>query len=237
MSLIYSRSRLKLPRLYIFNSNRNNSNNKKRKTIIITVLIMALISYIVLKSVTPIFNDVCTDKAKSVATIVTNEETGKAIEGYKYSDFIIIHKDTNGNVIMLESNMVNINTVVSNAANNIQIHFDNIKNEDITISLGSFTGISILAGRGYPVPIRISTVGNVKTEIRSEFIEKGINQTLHRLYLDIECEVSILTPFNTIKEKVNNQLIIAENVVVGKIPNAYYNLSGMSKSEAMEVIE
>lgn len=237
MSLIYSRPRLKLPRLYIYNSNRNNSNNKNKKAVIITILIMILISYIVLKSVTPIFNDVCIDKAKSVATIVTNEETGKAIEGYKYSDFIIIHKDDNGNVIMLESNMVNINTVISNAATNIQLHFDNIKNEDITISLGSFTGISILAGRGYPVPIRISTVGNVKTEVKSEFIEKGINQTLHRLYLDIECEVSILTPFNTIKEKVDNQLIIAENVIVGKIPSAYYNLSGISQSEAMEVIE
>ena len=47
----------------------------------------------------------------------------------------------------------------------------------------------------------------------------------------------ILTPFNTIKGKVNNQLIIAENVIVGRIPNAYYNLSGMSQNEAMEVIE
>ena len=79
MSLIYSRPRLKLPRLYIYNSNRNNSNNKNKKAVIITILIMILISYIVLKSVTPIFNDVCIDKAKSVATIVTNEETGKAI--------------------------------------------------------------------------------------------------------------------------------------------------------------
>ena len=114
---------------------------------------------------------------------------------------------------------------------------NNTKSEDITISLGSFTGISILSGRGIKVPIRISTIGTVKTNVRSEFLSKGINQTLHRLYLDIESEISILTPFNTISEHINNQLILAENIIVGEIPETYYNLDGMRESDVMEVMQ
>mgnify|MGYP003299960409 CR=1 FL=1 len=57
------------------------------------------------------------------------------------------------------------------------------KEENVNISLGSFTGISLLSGSGFKVPINISTVGNVKTDVRSEFKSQGINQTLHRLYL------------------------------------------------------
>ena len=67
------------------------------------------------------------------------------------------------------------------------------------------------------MPIRISTVGNVKTDVRREFKRKGINQTLHRLYLQIETEISILTPFNTIQESITNQLVLAENIIVGEM--------------------
>ena len=45
---------------------------------------------------------------------------------------------------MLESNMKNINTVTSDVAYKIQTTINNTQDEDITISLGSFTVISIL---------------------------------------------------------------------------------------------
>lgn len=232
MSLIYSRPRIRLPKFFII----NNKNKKKSKFLFIIIVIVT-ITIIVIRSVTPVFNRLCSDKAKSAATIITNEETTNAIKNYKYSDFIIIHKDENGNILMLESNMKNINDVISDVAYRIQTTINDTQDEDVTISLGSFTGISILSGRGVKVPIRISTIGNVKTNVKSEFISQGINQTLHRLYLEIECEISVLTPFNTINEAIDNQLILAENIIVGEIPNAYYNISGVTESDAMNLME
>ena len=102
---------------------------------------------------------------------------------------------------------------------------------------GSFTGFKLLSGKGPGVPIRISSIGNVETELKSEFTAQGINQTLHRVYLQVECEISILTPYNSISEKIKNQVLIAENVIVGKIPNTYYNLNGLDNSGALEIIE
>lgn len=102
---------------------------------------------------------------------------------------------------------------------------------------GSFTGFKILAGRGPGIKIRISTIGNVETDLRSEFIAQGINQTLHRVYLQVKCEVSILTPFNNITRDITNQVLLIENVIVGNVPNTYYNLEGLNKNDALEVIE
>ncbi len=102
---------------------------------------------------------------------------------------------------------------------------------------GSFTGFKLLAGKGPGVPIRISTIGNVETDLRSEFSAQGINQTLHRVYLQVVCEVSILTPYDNITEKIVNQVLIAENVIIGRIPNTYYNLEGIDNKSAIEVIE
>ena len=102
---------------------------------------------------------------------------------------------------------------------------------------GSFTGYKLLSGKGPGVPIRISSIGNVETDLRSEFTAQGINQTLHRVYLEVECEISILTPFENITEKIINQVLIAENVIVGKIPNTYYNLNGLDSKSAIDIIE
>ncbi len=236
MSLIYSRPRIKLPKFLIINSNRNFKNKKAAKFFLMLFIICFIIGGVV-KAVAPVFNKLCTEKAKSIATIITNDETTNAIIDYKYSDFIIIHKDEVGNILMLESNMKNINIVISDVANRIQKSINNTDEEDVNISLGSFTGVSLLSGSGFRVPIRISTVGNVKTDIRSEFKSKGINQTLHRLYLQIESEICILTPFNTIQESITNQLILAENIIVGEIPETYYNLEGITESDVMEVMQ
>ena len=236
MTLIYSRPRIKLPKFFIIN-NKRNIKHKKLFKIFFILFIFLLVFGVVVKAVTPVFNRLCSDKAKSLATIITNDETTNAIIDYKYSDFIIIHKDEKGNVLMLESNMKNINIVISDVANRIQKSINNTGAEDVSISLGSFTGVSILSGRGIKVPIRISTIGNVKTNVRSEFISKGINQTLHRLYLDIESEISVLTPFNTINQSIKNQLILAENILVGEIPETYYNLEGMTSDDVMEVMQ
>ena len=236
MDLIYSRRRIRIPKFYIFNRRAPNKNNKANK-IIILLLFIIFIVILLIEAIMPLFNQLCSDKAKSVATIICNSQTTKCLQGYGYSDFILIHRDNNENIVMLESNVININKVISDIAEKIQIEINNTQNEDITISLGSFSGISLLSGRGPKVPIRISTIGNVTTDFRSEFIEKGINQTLHRLYLQIECEINVLTPFNTVSEKIANQFIVAENVIVGNIPNSFYNIEGVTDSDAINLME
>ena len=55
-------------------------------------------------------------------------------------------------------------------------------------------------------------------------MQAGINQTLHRLYLDIECNVSIVLPYKQIEEKIVNQVVLAENIIVGEVPSAYLNV-------------
>ena len=81
------------------------------------------------------------------------------------------------------------------------------------------------------------TEGTVETDLRSEFKEAGINQTLHRIYLEVKCKVTILTPFETIDEEIYNQVLLAEGLIVGDVPNSYYNLEGLNSDQMMEVVE
>ena len=205
------------------------------------IFIIMLIAFstvkIVLDAILPIFDTLCKDKAKSIATIISNEQATNVMREHSYDELFTIEKDNDGNITMIKSNVFPINEIISDVAVKIQNEIDERGRKDVEIALGSFTGFKLLSGKGPGIPIRISSIGNVETDLRSEFTSQGINQTLHRIYLQVECEVSILTPYNDITEKIKNQVLIAENVIVGKIPNTYYNLEGIDTNTAIEVIE
>lgn len=237
-SKIYSRPRIRLPKLFFSN---NEDKNLKRKQKIAKIFMIMVIAFstvkIVLDAISPIFDALCEDKAKSIATIISNNEATNVMKDHTYDELFTIEKDNDGNITMIKSNIIPINEIISDVAVKIQKSINERGRENIRIALGSFTGSKFLAGRGPGVPIRISSIGNVETDLRSEFSAQGINQTLHRVYLQVDCEVSILTPYNTISEKVSNQVLLIENVIVGKIPSAYYNFEGIDSSSALELIE
>lgn len=234
---IYSRSRFK-----IFKPKKDNFIKKpkaKLKIFYIEVIFVAIITLLVIyESIDPIFETICLDEAKSIATKITNDDSTKIIEKYNYNDLFSIERDENGNIQMIKANIFTIDLLTSDIASLIQEDLDNSKTSEVPISIGSFTGVKILSGVGPNIKIKISSSGNVTTDLRSEFIEKGINQTIHRIYLQIDCNVDILTPVKSIGSNISNQVLLAENVIIGQIPSTYYNLEGMENvKETLETIK
>lgn len=236
MDKIYSRKRIRIPKIEYRNEKEEKKIKKTIKTAII-LFIAVFTFYRVGKSIIPVLETLCINKAKSIATIISNDDATKVMSNYTYDDIINIHKDELNNIKMVESNVIVMNEIISDVASTIQKDLDKLESQDIYIRLGTFTGSKILSGRGPKVPIRISPIGNVETDFKSEFTSAGINQTLHRVFLEVRCSVSILTPFDTIEEEITNQVILAENIIVGDIPQSYYNLEGLQQDQAMEVIE
>ena len=150
-------------------------------------------------------------------------------------DFGVI--DENGNIKMVGTNIFTVNKIISDIPVYMQEEFEREENSTFKIPIGSFLGSKLFSGRGPKVNIKMQIVGDLDTDLRSEFTSAGINQTLHRIYLEIKCNVVILTPFETIEQKISNQVLLAEGVIVGEIPNSYYNLEGISKDNAIDIIE
>lgn len=138
---------------------------------------------------------------------------------------------------MISAKVVPVNEIISDIAIKIQEELNKKENSSFNIKLGSFTGSKLLSGRGPEIEMKMSTIGNLDTDLRSEFIAAGINQILHKIYLQVECEVAVLTPFHTVKEKITNQVLLAEAVIVGTTPNTYYNFEGVTKDNAVDIIE
>ena len=139
---------------------------------------------------------------------------------------------------MINANVLKINQVTSDIAISIQKALDSNEKNKIYIYSGAITGIRFLSGTGPRIPLKIASVGNIDTDLKSEFISQGVNQTLHRVYLDIKANVSILSSFKTIESSIENQVLIAEHVIIGEIPSTYYNFNGMeNEEEALRMME
>lgn len=232
MDIIYSRKRIRLPR------KRNINKSTKYKMIITIALLLVLcLVLIIVKGIYPIFQKVCEDEAQSIATKISNDEATKVMSNYNYNKLVDIEKDESGNISMVKTNIISINEITSSIANNIVYALDKKKSDIVYIRSGSFTGSKMLAGFGPNIPIRIASAGSVATDLKSEFTSTGINQTLHRIYLQVVCSVSILTPFESISKDISNQVLLAESVIVGNVPSAYYNLEGITTTDTMEFID
>lgn len=238
MDKIYSRKRIRLPKIKYNNEyKKNNSRNKKMLTVIVIFLIAFLVASGIIRSIEPVINKQCVYYAKSIATKVSNEQATAVMANYKYQDLCSIEKDESGNIKVIKSNIIPVNEITSDIAIKIQDEFDKTQNGDVFVRLGTLTGSKLLSGRGPKVKFKIVTNGNVETDLKSEFTSAGINQTLHRIYLNVTCKVVILTPFNSVEEEIKNQVLLAEAVIIGNIPNTYYNLEGLEKNDTLEIVE
>jgi sporulation protein YunB len=103
-----------------------------------------------------------------------------------------------------------------------------IGNEGIQVSIGMFTGLAFLYNFGPKVSLKLTPIGIVTTDMYSEFVSIGINQTSHKVYITIEASLEVVLPFSTRTIDSVTNVLLTESVIVGKVPNVYLN-SGVNK--------
>lgn len=229
---IYSRTRF-----CITNRVPKKGKNTKIFSVIFIIIVAIFTFYTIRKAINPIIDELCIDQAKNIATKISNEEATVVMDKYCYDDLITIIRDNDGNIKILKTNTKNINQIMSDIPVSMLDKFKKSENANISLYLGSILGTKIFSATGPKINIRIANVGNVDTKLKSEFTSQGINQTLHRIYLELNCEVTILTPYDTIKQKIDNQVLIAESVIVGDVPYSYYNMNGNGETTIIPDIE
>ncbi|MBQ2917211.1 MAG: sporulation protein YunB [Clostridia bacterium] len=233
MDSIYSRKRIKIPKVKGFYT--NNKNAKKFFSIFIIILIAISTFYNLYKSINPIFDTLCIEKARSLGTYIMNNASNIVLDDIDYKNIVSI-EEVEGNRV-LKTDVVIINKIASDIALEAEKQFKELENEKIEIPIGALTGNKYLAGSGPNINIQVIPTGNILTEIKNEFESTGINQTVYRIYLELTCKVSIVSQYKTIEDEIVNQVLLVETVIVGEVPNSYYNLEGMKQEDVTEVIQ
>lgn len=89
------------------------------------------------------------------------------------------------------------------------------------ISLGSATGNSLLANIGPKIPLNLSVIGNVQTDVHSKVSNYGLNNALIEVFVDVQIQIVIQMPFLSEKVKIKKTIPLTMEMIQGDIPNYY----------------
>ena len=98
-----------------------------------------------------------------------------------------------------------------------------MSSSELSIPVGSLTGVALLAGRGPDVHIKVLSVGSPTAEFENRFTDAGINQTKHQIKLDVVIDIDVIMPWQTVSTQVVSEILIAETVLLGDVPQTYLN--------------
>ena len=92
---------------------------------------------------------------------------------------------------------------------------------ELDIPLETLFGVNFLPGLKLPLPVRILVLTTSDVSYHNELMSAAINQSKYQLYLNVKMDLDILVPWEHQTETVGTNVLLAETVIVGKVPQTY----------------
>ena len=203
---------------------RKKTSGVKKKITIILIVFFTIFTVISFYSmlVNPVLNSSLEYETSKLATNSINLAIKESVRITNlYDDLITIKYNNEGNISLIQANGAKINRISEQIALNTEKNIENNGSKGIQVPLGTFLGISLFAGAGPNVRIKVKPIGSVFCELSSRFETSGINQTVHRIYLNVRADLGVVVPFYQKEFQSNVQVLACENIIVGQVPEVY----------------
>lgn len=139
-----------------------------------------------------------------------------------YDNFIEISVGSDGNVSLINVNMLMVNLLLCDLTEKTQINVNNLCKEKIyNVPFYAITGSLMLAQLGKNIEIEVKPIGHVECKLSSKFDGVSVNQTRHSIFVDITARVKMILPLYVKDLYVSTKIVVAESVIVGKVPEMY----------------
>ncbi|MBQ9902093.1 MAG: sporulation protein YunB [Clostridia bacterium] len=184
--------------------------------------IFAAVNY----SINPILKKMTAIQAAYIANIAIDRAAAEVLaeEDISYGDLIRLSTLSDGTVSSMSANIREMNRFKTEISKAIQQRLLDCCEREVSIPIGTLTGIDLFSGRGVSVRMKIQLYGNVTANLRSEFDAAGINQTRHQIICDVKVGVSAIIPGCSSYTEVENSFTVSETVILGSVPDSFTNV-------------
>lgn len=167
-------------------------------------------------------------QVKNTTSDLINDAIDAQIENgnIQYDRIVYFEKDLNGKITALKTNMSEVNRLKTSILNIINDEILSMDTTDLGIPIGSLILPEFASGRGPQIPIQIISISNSDAGFESYFTEAGINQTLQKLTMNIIVDVSILVLGRAESFTVSSEVVVAETIIVGQVPDTFFQTGG-----------
>jgi len=205
-----------------------NPQNKKRRVLGLRLIALCLLfittGVLTDMHVRPMIYKAGEFHSRVIAVRIINNAVREELDNHDYCDLMHLNYDDAGNVLSIETNMAQINRLKARITELINDDIAVIEQSTVEIPLGTVSGFNIFYGRGPAIPVRLTPRGAADVNLVSKFTPAGINQTLHQITLTVAVDISAIIPGYTHFSTVETEFIVAQTVIVGRVPDSYANI-------------
>ncbi|MFQ6724382.1 MAG: sporulation protein YunB [Clostridia bacterium] len=207
---------------------RKTSRKRMIKPLFVLVVFFCISIWYYMLIVVPIIKTYCSAKINSLTEQALNIAVSNVINTtVNYDNIMSIGYNQSGEINYITANQYMINSISREIIKDANERIKAIDEDYMRIPLGTLTGIALFNGRGIAIKLSSSPVSIIGSSFDSNFISVGINNTLHKIYLTINARVEMNLPIKKQTIHVKQQVMLCESVIVGKVPNMYFN-NGMT---------
>ena len=200
---------------------------RKRRLLLLLVLAVLAAAVLLLRlRMAPLMKQLVVTQAENTMSTLVNEIVNDQIAKgtIDYDRIIYFEKDVDGRITALKTNMSEVNRLKTEILSAMNQGIEDISVGELDIPIGNFIFPELFSGKGFAVPVRILSVSTSDANFENHFSEAGINQTLHQIRMNILVNLSVLTPTGTVRTSVETDVVVAETVIVGTVPDCYVSI-------------
>ena len=195
---------------------------------LLVLAVIVLVAFLMLRSrYREIVTELAETQVKNATSDLTNDAIARQIANgtIQYDRIVYFEKNLDGRITALKTNMSEINHLKTDILNIINDEILALDTADIGIPLGSLFLPSFFAGRGLRLPVKVVTLNMTNADFYSSFTDCGINQSLQKIWITFSVNIAFLTPAGMQDTDVTSDVILAETVIVGSVPETFLQLN------------
>lgn len=192
------------------------------RRLLLALLLMILLFLLADRNFRPLVFSLAEARSAAMASQVLSGALAEALEdGVGYDDLMNVRMDEKGQVALLSANTMRMNQLAEKAGAAALRRLNNMSSERVTVPLGAVLGVTLFAGSGPGIPVSIVPIGSISTDFATEFEACGINQTRHKVFLQVTASIRIVIPTGAKTTQVSANMLVAESIIVGAVPEGF----------------
>lgn len=239
-------SRIHLKKKIIFFKHKKRFNLVAIISLLLIISLVLIFKYINIK-VSPIILNYATLEAKKVASVMINSAISKNISNkINIEELFIITKDTNGEIKTIDFDPSIVNSILTETTEIIQNNLKNLEEGNIDsldlpstnylsnseklkrgiifeIPSGVVFGNSFFANLGPKIPVKLSLIGDITSEISTKVTNYGINNALIEIKLNLHLMEQVFLPLSSDKFELKTSVPLTLKLIQGTVPEYYSN--------------
>lgn len=243
---------------------KKRKKHKKLNILVITIFLSIILSIMMVilmdKKITPILLRYATSETKRFSTILINQSIDKDVLEKLDSELFVVSKDSKNEIQMVDFNTKKVNEVLEFVTQKISDNLKKLESGEIKDLdfVDSFKGVnykdlkkgivcevpagvlfssSLLSNMGPMIPVKMSFIGQVLTNLKTKVKNYGINNVYLELSIHVEVTQKITMPISTKEVPVMVDIPLTVKMIQGQVPTYVAGNIGSSNLFSLPIEE